>query len=170
MNNWIILGGQSTVGLVLYALIFFWYVQPSLSKLPFEKAVLPMLLLHVFRFAGFALLAVGQVDPSLPREALTAIAVGDLLAAISALIAALALRGRSSLAVPLIWLFTFVGFADIVNVVRIAISLDLFNQYIGTMWFVAILFFPTLLIAHIYIFHRLVKKGDEDLKWIENTQ
>ncbi len=79
MNNWIILGGQSTIGLVVYALIFFWYVQPSLSKLPFEKAVLPMLLLHVFRFAGFTLLVVDQVDPSISREALSAIAYGDLL-------------------------------------------------------------------------------------------
>ncbi|MEA5582701.1 hypothetical protein VB620_15285 [Nodularia harveyana UHCC-0300] len=163
MNNWIILGGQSTIGLVLYTLIFFWYVQPSLSKLPFETAVLPMLLLHVFRFAGFTLLAVGQVDPSLPQEALSAIAYGDLLAAISALIAALALRGQSSLAVPLIWLFTLIGFADIINVGRIAISLDLFNKYIGVMWFVAILFFPILLIAHIYIVYRLINKGNEAL-------
>ncbi|NJL55394.1 MAG: hypothetical protein HC838_12695 [Spirulinaceae cyanobacterium RM2_2_10] len=169
MNNWTILGVQSTIGLVVYALMFFWYVQPRLSKLPFENAVLPLLLLHVFRFAGFALLVVGQVDPSLPREAMSAIAYGDLLAGVSALIAALALRGGSGLAVPLIWLFTLIEFADIANVGRIAINLDLFNQYIGTMWFVSILFFPTLLIAHIYIFHRLVKKGDEDLKWIENT-
>lgn len=93
VNNWIILGSQSTVGLVVYTLIFFWCVQPSLSKLPFEKAVLPLLLLHVFRFAGFALLVVGQVDPSLPRQVMSAIAYGDLLAGISALIAAIALRG-----------------------------------------------------------------------------
>ena len=169
MNNWTILGVQSTIGLVVYTLIFFWYVQPSLSKLPFEKAVLPLLLLHVFRFAGFALLVVGQVDPSLPRQMMSAIAYGDLLAGISALIAAIALRGRSSLAVPLIWLFTFIGVADIANVGRIAISLDLFNQYIGTMWFVSILFFPVLIIAHVYIFHRLIKKGNEDLKRIENA-
>lgn len=163
-----ILGGQSSIGLVVYAFIFFWYVQPSLSKLPFEKAVLPMLLLHVFRFAGFTLLVVDQVDPSISREALSAIAYGDLLAAISALIAALALRGRSGLAVPLIWVFTLIGFVDIVNVVRIAINIDLFNKYIGVMWFVAIWFFPTLLIAHIYIVYRLTNKGNEDLKNIEN--
>ncbi|MGB3637946.1 MAG: hypothetical protein WBA39_10290 [Rivularia sp. (in: cyanobacteria)] len=168
MNNWMILGGQSTIGLVVYALIFFWYVQPSLSKLPFEKAVLPMLLLHVFRFAGFTLLVVDQVDPSISQEALYAIAYGDLLAAISALIAALALRGRSGLAVPLIWLFTFIGFVDIMNVARIAINLDLFNKYIGVMWFVAIWFFPSLLITQIYIVYRLINKGNEDLKKIEN--
>jgi cbb3-type cytochrome oxidase subunit 3 len=139
-------------------------VQPRLSTLPFEKAVLPLLLLHVFRFAGFALLVVGQVDPSLPRPVMSAIAYGDLLAGISALMAAIALRGRSSLAMPLIWLFTFIGVADIVNVGRIAITLDLFNHDIGTMWFVSILFFPTLLIAHIYIVYRLINKGNKDLE------
>ncbi len=169
MNNWIILGGQSTIGLVVYTLIFFWYVQPSLSKLPFEKAVLPLLLLHVFRFAGFALLVVGQVDPSLPRQVMSAIAYGDLLAGISALIAAIALRGRSGLAVPLIWIFTLIGVADIANVGRIAISLDLFNYYIGTMWFVSILFFPILIIAHVYVMYRLINKENEDLKRIEST-
>ncbi|MBI1296294.1 hypothetical protein GC175_15165 [bacterium] len=164
MNNWIILGGQSTIGLFVYALVFFWYVQPALSKLSFEKAIAPMLLLHVFRFTGFTLLAVGQVDPSIPREALSAIAFGDLLAGLSALIAVLALRSRSSLAVPLIWLFTLIGLADLANVGRIAVNLDLFNHSVGVMWLVAIWYFPTILIAHVYIVYRLLNKGSSDLK------
>lgn len=164
MNNWIILGAQSTIGLIAYALIFFWYVQPALATLSFEKAVAPMLLLHVFRFTGLTLLAVGQVDPSVPQAALSAIAYGDLLAGMSALLAVLALRSRSSLAVPLIWLFTFIGFADLANVGRIAVSLDLFNQYVGVMWLVAIWYFPTILIAHVYIVYRLFNKGSSDLK------
>jgi hypothetical protein len=61
------------------------------------------------------------------------------------------------------------GVAEIVNVVRIAISLDLFNQYTGTMWLVPILFFPILVIAHVYIFHRLIKKGNEDFRGVEST-
>jgi hypothetical protein len=164
MNNWIILGLQSTIGLVTYALIFFWYVQPALAKQPFEKAVAPMLLLHVFRFTGFTLLVVGQVDPSLPQNMLAQIAYGDLLAGLAALIAVLALRGRSGLAVPLIWLFTIIGFADLMNVGRIAVNLDLFNQYVGVMWLVAIWYFPTIIIAHVYIVYRLLNKQSEVLR------
>ncbi|MBK7894556.1 MAG: hypothetical protein WAS33_30920 [Candidatus Promineifilaceae bacterium] len=164
MNNWIILGVQSTIGLIVYALVFFWYVQPALSKLSFERAVAPMLLLHVFRFTGLTLLVIGQVDPSVPQAALSAIAYGDLLAGMSALLAVLALRGRSALAVPLIWLFTIIGFADLVNVGRIAVNLDLFNHAVGVMWLVAIWYFPTILIAHVYIVYRLINKGNSDLK------
>jgi hypothetical protein len=164
INNWIILGGQSTLGLVTYALIFFWYVQPGLAKQSFENAVAPMLLLHVFRFTGFTLLVVGQVAPSLPQAMLAQIAIGDLLAGLAALIAVIALRGRSGLAVPLIWLFTLIGFADLANVGRIAVNLDLFNQYVGVMWLVAIWYFPTIIIAHVYIVYRLLTRRSDDLK------
>ena len=120
-----------------------------------------MLLLHVFRFTGLMLIVVGQVDSSLPRDVLVQIAYGDLLAGVSALLAVLALRGRSGLAVPLIWIFTIIGFVDIVNVGRIGVNLDLFNQYIGVMWLVSIWYFPTLVITHVYIVVRLINKGNE---------
>lgn len=164
MNNWIILGIQVSVSTVAYALIFFWYVQPRIAKLPFETAVLPMLLVHLFRFAGFTLLVVGQTDPSVSRTTLEAIAYGDMLATISALIAVLALRRRSGLAVPLIWLFTIIGFADFANVGRLALNADLFNHYVGVMWLVAIAFFPVVIISHIYIVYRLINKRNEDFK------
>ncbi len=157
------MGIQVTLSSIAYALIFFWYVQPRLSRLPFEAAVLPMLLVNVFRFLGFTLLVVGQADPTLPRETLSAIAYGDLLAAVSALIAALAVRGRSRLAVPLVWLFTIIGFADFANVGRLALNADLFNSYVGVMWLVAVAFFPIVIISQIYIVYRLVTKRSEDL-------
>ncbi|MEQ8672553.1 MAG: hypothetical protein RLP44_25170 [Aggregatilineales bacterium] len=164
MDNWIILGIQTTVSTVAYALIFFWYVQPRIAKLPFETAVTPMLLVHLFRFAGFTLLVVGQTDPSVARSTLEAIAYGDMLATISALVAVLALRARSSFAVPLIWLFTIIGFADLANVGRLALDADLFNHYVGVMWLVAIAFFPVVIISHLYIVYRLLNKGSDDLE------
>ena len=164
MNNWIILGLQSGVSTIAYSLIFFWYVLPRVSKLSFEDAILPMLLVHVFRFAGFTLLVVGQVDPSVSRDVLSAIAYGDLLAAIAALVAALALRAKSSLAVPLIWIFTIISFVDLANVGRVAISVDLFNNYVGVMWLVAIAFFPMVLISQLYIVYRLFNQESAILK------
>ncbi len=163
MDNWIILGIQSTVSIIAYALVFFWYVQPRLAKLPFAAAVAPMLLVQVFRLLGFTLLVVGQTDPSVSRSTLEALAYGDMLAAISALVAVLALRSQSSLAVPLIWIFTIIGFADVANVGRLAINADLFNYYIGVMWLVAIVYFPLVIISHVYIVYRLLNKGNEDL-------
>lgn len=163
MDNWTILGIQTSVSTVAYTLIFFWYVQPRIAKLPFETAVTPMLLVHLFRFLGFTLIVVGQTDPSISRSTLEAIAYGDLLATISALVAVLALRRRSRLAVPLIWLFTIIGFADLANVGRLALNADLFNHYVGVMWLVAIVFFPVVIISHIYIVYRLLNKRNEDL-------
>lgn len=163
MNNWVILGIQVTVSTIAYSLIFFWYVQPRISKLPFESAVAPMLLVQVFRFLGFTLLVVGQTDASIPRTTLEAMAYGDLLSAISALIAVLALRRRSGLAVPLIWIFTIIGFVDLANVGRLALNVDLFNYYVGVMWLVAIVFFPLVIISNLYILYRLLNKRNDDL-------
>ena len=59
VNNWVILGLQFTVSALASGLIFFEYVLPRLSKLSFEKAVLPMLLLQAFRFTGMSLLVTG---------------------------------------------------------------------------------------------------------------
>ncbi len=162
MDNWVILGVQTSVSTVAYALIFSWYVQPRIAKLPFETAVGPMLLVHLFRFLGFTLLVIGQTDPSVSRSTLEAIAYGDMLATISALIAVLALRRQSGLAVPLIWLFSIIGFADLANVFRLALNADLFNHYVGVMWLVAIVFFPVVIISHIYIVYRLLNKRNED--------
>jgi hypothetical protein len=162
-NSWIILGIQVSVSTIAYALIFFWYVRPRIARLSFAAAITPMLLVHVFRFAGFTLLVVGQTDPSVPREPLTAIAYGDLLAAISALVAVIALRSGSGLAVPLIWLFTIIGFADLANVGVLAINADLFNHYVGVMWLVAIVFLPVVMISHVYIVVRLLGKRNQAL-------
>ncbi len=92
MNNWVILAVQFSMSLIAYSLIFFWYVQPRVSKMPFEQALLPMLLVNVFRFAGLTLLVSGQASTSIPVEALAEAAYGDLISAILALVAVIALR------------------------------------------------------------------------------
>ena len=158
MNNWVILAVQFSMSLIAYSLIFFWYVQPRVSKMPFEKALLPMLLVNVFRFAGLTLLVSGQASTSIPIEALAEAAYGDLISAILALVAVIALRGKSSFAVPLIWLFTIVGFADILNVGRIAVQVELFSYPIGGMWLVLSWYLPTVTIAHFYILYRLFNR------------
>ncbi len=158
MNNWVILGVQFSMALIAYSLIYFWYVHPRVSKMPFEKALLPMLLVNVFRFAGLTLLVSGQASTSIPIEALAEAAYGDLLSAVFALIAVIALRGKSSFAVPLIWIFTIVGLVDILNVGRIAVQVELFSYPIGGMWLILSWYLPTVTISHFYILYRLFNR------------
>lgn len=159
MNNWTILGLQFTVSALASALIFFEYVGPRLSKLPFERAVLPMLLLQAFRFTGMTLLVTGQSDPSIPQNALSQMAWGDYLSAVTALLAAYAIWRRTSFSIPLIWLFVIVCVGDLFNVTRIIFDIDFFSYDIGSTWTFLMWYLPWVVISLFYLLYRLYTRS-----------
>lgn len=159
MNNWTILGLQFTVSALASALIFFEYVGPRLSKLPFERALLPMLLLQAFRFTGMTLLVTGQSDPSIPQNALSQMAWGDYLSAVTALLAAYAIWRRTSFSIPLIWLFVIVCVGDLFNVTRIIFEIDFFSYDIGSTWTFLMWYLPWVVISLFFILYRLVTRS-----------
>lgn len=159
MNNWVILGLQFTVSALASGLIFFEYVRPRLAKLPFEHAVLPMLLLQAFRFTGFTLLVTGQSDPAIPQDALSQMAWGDYLSAVTALLAAYAIWRRTSFSIPLIWLFVIVCVGDLFNVTRIIFEIDFFNYDIGSTWTFLMWYLPWVVISLFYLLYRLYTRS-----------
>jgi len=80
---------------------------------------------HAFRYLGMTLLVPGMVDPKLPREVLFNTAYGDLLAAALALASVVALRSNWRVAVPLVWVFSTWGFADLLNTLRSVLQVKL---------------------------------------------
>src|SRR5262245_43636375 len=109
MNPFYVLNIQSTLSLIAFALIARWHVAPRLSKLSREDALVPLLWVHVFRYAPLTLYAPGQVDPRIPPDAAAAVAYGDLISGLVALVALIALKLQARIAIPLVWLFTIVG-------------------------------------------------------------
>jgi len=154
--NMLYLNLQILVAFVVFILIFRLYLHPWFKAQPFGAAVMPMLLLHVFRYLGLTLLAPGQVEASVSPTALEVMAYGDLAAGISALLAALAIYTRSSLSVPLVALFTLVGFGDFVSVGYTAAQAGIAQAEIGTMRFLMVTFAPALMLSQIYVAYRLV--------------
>ena len=83
-----------TINLLSSTLVF-WvaariYVLPKLSELRPQTVLLPILLLHSFRHLGLMFLAPGATDAGIPSQFAFPAALGDLLAAVLALIALLA--------------------------------------------------------------------------------
>src|SRR6266436_2937528 len=109
MEPIVLFGIQFTLSLVVYALIGFWYVAPRLSKLPREVALVPLLWVHAFRIVGGTILAPGAVEAGVPMDFRVMVGYGDLLTAVLALVALVALRARVSVAIPLVWLCVVVG-------------------------------------------------------------
>ena len=115
MSGQQIFGLQVVLTFVVYGLVAKWYVSPRLATLPLGAALQPLLVLHALRHLGMVFLVPTVVGPALPASFAAPAAYGDLLAGLLALAAMGALRTRSSIAIPLTWLFNVVGLLDLIT-------------------------------------------------------
>lgn len=160
MQNLIILNVQVGIAIVGYYLAYRIYFRDWLNRQEFGPAVQPLLLIHLYRFLGLTLLVTGQADPNLPLGAMQTIAFGDFAASVAALFAAIAVYANSSSAPLFVAIFTLIGLGDIAIVGYTAITANVFQAYIGGMWFLSGILAPVLLLSHIYIAYRLlVQRG-----------
>lgn len=155
MQNLIILNVQVGIALIGYYLAYRIYWRDWFNRQEFGPAVQPLLLIHLYRFLGLTLLVTGQADPNLPLRAMQTIAFGDFASAVAALFAAIAVYLDSRLAPLFVAIFTLVGLADFAIVGYTAITENVFQAYIGGMWFLSGILAPVLLLSHIYIAYRL---------------
>ena len=166
MDNVTIFWMQLLLSLVVCAIIAKWYVWPSLTKLPRNSALIPLLFVHVFRYVGMTLLVTGMIDPKLPREFLSAAAYGDLLAAALALASIFALRSNWRVAIPLVWVANTWGFADLLNGVRGVLQLNVPSFHLSTVWYIYTFYAPLVVVSHVMIFWILIKSKS----WNKHSQ
>ncbi len=156
MDN-LILPLSFVLAVVSYSLIAKWYVMPWLAPLSRKEALTPLLLLHSSRFIGLAFLIPGVTSVPLDPRFANPAAWGDLLAAVLAFIALLALRLEWSAAVPLVWIFNIEGTLDLLNALfqgmRYAPSSDL-----GATYFIPAVIVPALLVTHFLVFRLLLSQ------------
>lgn len=157
MSNLVILNLQIVVALGVYVVIYRIYLQRWFAAQPFGRAVLPLLLLHVFRYLGLTLIVPGQMDAAVSMDALQIIAWGDFASGLAALLAAIAVHHRWSASTALVGLFSVVGIGDLILVGITATRAGIFFSDMGTMWFVCVLYAPVMLLTQIYIAYRLVR-------------
>ena len=140
-----------------YILIYRVYLRDWFNARDFGPAILPLLILHSFRYLGLSLFVTGQVAPEVPREALQIIAWGDFASGFAALIAAIAISKAAKVGPFLVLLFSVIGIGDMMVVFPTAINAGVFDVDIGTMWFLSVIYAPSLLLSHIFIVYRLFK-------------
>jgi hypothetical protein len=144
------------MGLVSYGLIANWYVMPALRVLPRERALVPLLMVHTFRFIGLAFLIPGVTSQALdPRFAQPA-AYGDLLAAVLALVAVFAWRRGWRSATLLTWVFNVEGTLDLLNALTQGARF-IEDGMFGATFFIPAVVVPALLVSHVLIFIILLR-------------
>jgi len=138
-----IFGLQVLLSFVLFTLLARWYVSPRLAGLPVERA------LHATRHMGLVFLVPTVVGGTLPVAFAAAAAYGDLLAGLLALAALVALRARSSVAMPLTWLFNVIGLLDLVNAFYQGLT---HRVLLGAAYYIPTFIVPALVVTHVMIF------------------
>jgi hypothetical protein len=144
---------------VAWGIVAFSYIWPALRHRPRADALRPLLILHSFRFMGLAFLVPGVVSPDLPASFAQAAAFGDIIAAMSALLALLLLpRGAGVVAA---WIFNLWGSADILNAFYQANHAGLLAGQLGAAYFIPTFVVPLLLITHGLAFRILLQHQNE---------
>jgi len=144
-------GIQFTFFLVTYALIARWYAFPRLSSLPPELALVALLWVHVFRVVGGSILAPGAVGPDVPAAFREMVGYGDMVTALLALVAIIALRTHWSYAIGFVWLCLAVGMLDTVNAIIQSMRYQVFTFPLGVNWVIVTAYVPALLVSSFLI-------------------
>jgi len=149
-----IFGLQVLLSFLVYGLVARWYVTPRLAPLPLHAALQPLLVLHATRYLGMVFLVPTVVGPALPAGFAVPAAYGDLLAALLALAALVALHARAPISLPLTWLFNVVGLLDLINAFYQGLRNDV---QLGAAYFIPTFAVPALVITHLMMFRMLVR-------------
>ena len=117
---------------------------------------MPLLLLHTFRYVGMSFVIPGVVAPTIASIFSTPAAFGDLLAALLALLALIALRQRWTLAIALIWIFNIIGSLDLLNAMFQRVRYVPTGE-LGATYLIPAVYVPALLVSPYLIFRLLAK-------------
>lgn len=149
-----------TVNLVFSTFVF-WvaariYLLPKLPSLEPRAVLLPILLLHAFRHLGLMFLAPGATYAGIPPQFAYAAAFGDLVAALLALAAILALLRGARSAKTLVWVFNVEGSVDLMMAIALATAFDA-APLMGPAYWIPAFWVPALLVTHYLAFVILLK-------------
>jgi hypothetical protein len=142
-----------------FGLVTGLYIYPALEALPTMSALTALVVVHAYRYIGLVFLVPGVVSPTLPGSFARPAAYGDLIAAVLAIAAALALHAQLAGALVLVWIFNLWGSVDLVYaMIRGTTRLnDTGPGVLGAAFFIPTVGVPALLTTHGLIFWLLLR-------------
>jgi hypothetical protein len=134
------------------------YIWPRLRGMPREDSLTALVVPHTFRFIGLSFLVPGVVSPSLSLDFAAPAAYGDLIAAVLAVVATLALRARTSWAIAIVWVFNVWGALDLLNAFYNGqFGVGIAPGSLGAAFYIPTVLVPPLLMTHGLIFWILLR-------------
>ena len=150
-----------TINLVCSTLIFYVaariYILPKINEVKPKVLLLPILLLHCFRHLGLMFLAYGATNPGIPPQFAYPAAAGDLLAAVLAFLALLAIVNNLRAGRLLLWLFSIEGTIDLIVAITLATVYEA-SPFMGAAYWIPAFWVPALLVSHYVVFIVLIRR------------
>jgi hypothetical protein len=156
----LIFGIEIVAAIISFTLVARWYVAPRLDALPVVEGLTPLLLLHTYRTLGLMMIVPSVVDPTLPDAFAVPAAYGDFLAAILAFATLGAFRMRLAIAPLLAWAFSVEGIGDLLNAFVQGFIVGITDYQLGATWFIFTVLVPALLVSHVMIVVRLLRRSE----------
>lgn len=158
MSSEALFGLSVLMGFIAFGIVTKLYIWPRLRVMRREDALIPLVVPHAFRFVGLSFLIPGVVSPSLSSAFAIPAAYGDLVAAILAVVAILALTARASWAIPIVWVFNVWGAVDLLNAIyQGQVGVRIAPGSLGATFFIPTVVVPPLLVIHGLIFRLLLR-------------
>jgi hypothetical protein len=158
MNIAALFGLSVLMSFLAFGIVTKLYIWPSLRAMPREDALTALVVPNTFRFIGLSFLVPGVVSPSLSADFAAPAAYGDLVAAVLAVIATLALKARASWAIAIVWVFNVWGTLDLLNAIYNGeIGVRIAPGSLGAAFYIPTVLVPPLLITHGLIFWLLLR-------------
>lgn len=146
-------------GFIAWGIVAARYIWPALRLRSRTEALRPLLVLNSFRFLGLSFLVPGVVSPDLPATFAHAVAYGDIIAAILALVSLTWLESGAGIAMT--WIFNVWGAADLLDAFYQGNHVALQPGQLGAAFFIPPFGVPLLLIVHGLVFRILLRRRSE---------
>jgi hypothetical protein len=161
MNSEALFGLSILMSFIAFGIVAKLFIWPRLRVMRREDALLPLVVPHTFRFVGLSFLIPGVVSRELPSAFAVPAAYGDLVAALLAIVATLALSARAVWAIPVVWVFNVWGTIDLLHAIyqgQLGVRID--TESLGATFYIPTLVVPLLLVLHGLIFWLLLRPNE----------
>lgn len=148
-----------TMGIIGWGTVALWFAVPALDRIPRRDALAALIIPHVFRYVGLGFLVTGVTAEALDLRFAQPAAYGDLIAAVLAVIALAALRGRWSATTASVWIFNILGTLDLLFALTQGMRFTE-PSWMGATYFIPAVAVPMLLVSHWLVFRELRRKRD----------
>ena len=153
-----------TCSLLVFLTLGVWYVAPWVRAQNRADALIPLLWVHVFRYAALQLFSAQQAGFPISDAGRDQIVYGDLVAAALAAVAIVFLRRRAWLSPLLVWMLVAETATDVVrNVTTVGMREHLVGYENGVEWVITTFYVPLVVVSLGLIMWQLYSRRGEPL-------